>query len=327
MFTIFTKLADWLTYSVFSLPIETNLSTAVHFFIEDITKIFTLIIIMIYFISLLRASMNIDKVRDLLKGKSRWYGYSVASIFGAVTPFCSCSSIPMFLGFTAAGIPTGVTLSFLITSPLLNEIAIILLGSILGWKFTAIYLIIGIGTGILGGFFFDLIRADKLLQPMAKQLQRSSFKSLNVESKEISPKLSFKERHNFAKGEAKNIFLKIWKWVFLGIGVGAFLHGFIPDNWIANNLGNGAWWSVPAAVIMGIPLYSNASGMIPVLETLLEKGLPVGTGLALMLSTVGASFPEFIMLKEVLKPKLLVYLFGFFLISFTIIGWIINIIF
>ncbi len=327
MFTIFTKLADWLTYTVFALAEGSNLSSSIHFFIEDITKIFTLIIVMIYFISLLRASMNIDKVRDSLQGRSRWYGYTVASMFGAITPFCSCSSIPLFLGFTAAGIPTGVTLSFLITSPLLNEIAIILLGSILGWKFTMVYLIIGIGTGILGGFFFDLIRADKLLQPMAEQLQRSSFKSLNGESKETAPKLSFKERHIFAKGEAKSIFLKIYKWVLLGIGIGAILHGYVPENWIADNLGNGSWWSVPAAVLMGIPLYSNASGMIPVLESLLSKGLPVGTGLALMLSTVGASFPEFIMLKEVLKPKLLIYLFTFFLISFTIIGWIINIIF
>lgn len=327
MFTIFTKLADWITYSIIGLSAETNLGTSVHFFIEDITKIFALILIMIYFISLLRASMNITRVRDLLQGKSRWYGYGVASTFGAITPFCSCSSIPMFLGFTAAGIPTGVTLSFLITSPLLNEIAIILLGSILGWEFTIIYLLIGLSIGILGGFFFDLIGADKLLQPMAEKLQKSSMKNISANAGAEVIKMSMKERHHFAKGEAKNIFVKIWKWVVLGIGVGAFLHGYIPQNWISDNLGNGAWWSVPLAVIMGIPLYSNASGMIPVLETLLEKGLPVGTGLALMLSTVGASFPEFVMLKEVLKPKLLLYLFIFFLVSFTVIGWIMNLIF
>ena len=326
MLTIFTTFADWITFSILNLTAGTNIAESVHFFIEDISKIFTLIVIMIYFISLLRASMNIDKVRNSLQGKSRWYGYTVASIFGAVTPFCSCSSIPLFLGFTAAGIPTGVTLSFLITSPLLNEIAIILLGSILGWKFTVIYLLIGLTIGIIGGFFFDLIGANKLLQPMAENLQGQNFKNI-TSSDNGSIKLSFKERHNFAKGEAKNIFLKIWLWVVIGIGIGSLLHGFIPENWITDNLGDGSWWSVPLAVIMGIPLYSNASGMIPVLETLLEKGLPVGTGLALMLSTVGASFPEFIMLKEVLKPKLLLYLFIFFLVSFTVIGWILNILF
>lgn len=323
MFIIFTKLADWITYTLFNLVAKTKLADSVHFFIEDISKIFVLLIIMIYAIAMLRASMNISRVRNMLQGKSRWFGYVVASFFGAITPFCSCSSIPMFLGFTAAGIPTGVTLSFLITSPLLNEIAIILLGSILGLQFTVIYIIIGLVAGITGGLFFDAIGADKLLQPMARKLQGSNNSANGVDT----IKMTMQERHVFAKNEAKNIFLKIWKWVVLGVGVGAALHGYIPENWIANHLGIGAWWSVPLAVLIGIPLYSNASGMIPVLETLLAKGLPVGTGLALMLSTVGASFPEFVMLKQVLKPKLLIYLFGYFLVAFTIIGWIINLIF
>jgi len=323
MFTIFTKLADWITYTLFNLVAKTKLADSVHFFIEDISKIFVLLIVMIYAIAILRASMNISRVRNTLKGKSRWFGYIIASVFGAITPFCSCSSIPMFLGFTAAGIPTGVTLSFLITSPLLNEIAIVLLGSILGWKFTITYIIIGLIAGITGGSFFDVIGADKLLQPMAKKLQGSN----NSTNDGDTIKMTMQERHIFAKNEAKNIFLRIWKWVILGVGVGAMLHGYVPENWIASHLGNGAWWSVPLAVLIGIPLYSNASGMVPVLETLLAKGLPVGTGLALMLSTVGASFPEFVMLKQVLKPKLLIYLFGYFLVSFTIVGWIINLIF
>lgn len=323
MFKIFTLLADWVTYTLFDLPLDTKIADAVHFFVEDTSKIFVLLIFMIYFIALLRASMNISRVRDALHGKSRWLGYSIASVFGAITPFCSCSSIPLFLGFTAAGIPTGVTLSFLITSPLLNEVAIILLGSMLGWKFTLIYVGIGLTAGIVGGLFFDLIGAHKLLQPMAQKLQGTNTTHAGI--KQVS--LTFKARHLFAKNEAKNIFVKIWLWVLLGVGVGAALHGFVPENWIADHLGNGAWWSVPMAVLMGIPLYSNASGMIPVLETLLAKGLPVGTGLALMLSTVGASFPEFVMLKQVLKPALLVYLFGYFLVAFTLIGWVINFIF
>ena len=322
MFQIFTQLADWITFGVLNITQETKLGDAVHFFIEDTTKIFVLLVIMIYFIALLRASMNMDVVKNHLEGRSRWFGYSAASVFGAITPFCSCSSIPLFLGFTAAGIPTGVTLSFLITSPLLNEVAIVLLGTLLGWKFTLTYIAIGLSAGILGGLFFDTIGAGNMLQPMAEKLK--GIQPAQSNGTIIQTKMNMKERHEFAKSEAKEIFVRIWKWVLIGVGIGAGLHGFVPDEWITQHLGDGAWWSVPIAVLMGIPLYSNATGMIPVIETLLAKGLPIGTALALMLSTVGASFPEFVMLKQVLKPKLLVYLFGYFLIAFTIIGWIIN---
>jgi uncharacterized membrane protein YraQ (UPF0718 family) len=322
MFKLFTKLADWLTYTLFNLSAETKVGDALHFFIEDTSKIFVLLVVMIYFIAILRASMNIEVVKNHLEGRSRWFGYGAGSLFGAITPFCSCSSIPLFLGFTSAGIPTGVTLSFLITSPLLNEVAIVLLGSLLGWHFTITYIIVGLSAGILGGLFFDAIGAGNMLQPMAEKMKGNA--STHNSGDETSAKLSIKERHEFAKNEAKEIFLRIWKWVVLGVGIGAALHGFVPEAWISDNLGSGAWWSVPLAVLVGIPLYSNATGMIPVIETLLVKGLPVGTALALMLSTVGASFPEFIMLKQVLKPKLLVYLFGYFLVAFTVIGWIIN---
>ena len=325
MFKIFTLLADWLAYSVFNLEVNSKLGDSIHFFIEDVSKIFVLILIMIYLIAMLRASMNMERVRDSLQGKSRWFGYTAGSLFGAITPFCSCSSIPMFLGFTAAGIPTSVTLSFLITSPLLNEVAIVLLGSILGLRFTITYLIAGVSVGILGGIFFDSIGADHMLQPMAQKLYDGEHKT--VETGKSQSKLSLKDRHAFAKDEAFTIFSRIWKWVIIGVGIGAGLHGFVPESWIIDNLGDGAWWSIPAAVLLGIPLYSNASGMIPIIETLLLKGLPVGTALAFMLSTVGASFPEFIMLKQVLKPKLLTYLFIYFLIAFTFIGLIINFLF
>jgi len=325
MFIVFTRFANWLTYTILNLDPTTKIADAVHFFIEDTSKIFVLILVMIYLIAILRASMNMERVRDTLQGRSKWFGYSAGSLFGAITPFCSCSSIPMFLGFTAAGIPTGVTLSFLITSPLLNEVAIVLLGSLLGLKFTITYLIAGISVGILGGIFFDKIGADKMLQPMAQKLYEGEHKKVETDS--VTLKLSLKDRHNFAKKEAIEIFSRIWKWVLLGVGIGAGLHGFVPQSWIIDHLGDGAWWTVPSAVLLGIPLYSNASGMIPIIETLLLKGLPVGTSLAFMLSTVGASFPEFLMLKQVLKPRLLVYLFGYFLIAFTFIGLLINMLF
>ncbi len=325
LFTIFTKLADWLVYGLFTISAESRFGSSLHFFIEDVSKIFVLLLVMIYLIALARASMNMDVVRDHLRGRSRWFGYGAGALFGAVTPFCSCSSIPLFLGFTSAGIPTGVTLSFLITSPLLNEVALVLLGSLLGWKFMITYFTVGICVGVLGGLFFDLIGAGNMLSPLAQKMQNSQ--AQQGSSGAATVKMSIKERHEFAKGEAIEIFLRIWKWVIIGVGIGAGLHGFVPDGWIATNLGTSAWWSVPVAVVMGIPLYSNATGMIPIVETLMIKGLPVGTALALMLSTVGASLPEFIMLKQVLNTKLLFYLFGYFLVAFTAVGWIINLFF
>lgn len=324
MLKIFTMLADWLTWTIIGLPKTSKLGSAVHFFIEDSTKIIALLIVMIYLIALVRASMNLEKVREHLRGRSRWFGYGAGAVFGAVTPFCSCSSIPMFLGFTSVGIPTGVTLSFLITSPLLNEVAIVLLGSLLGWRFMIVYIISGLAAGMLGGLFFDTIGAEKHLQPLAQQMHKSGGPNPTGSS---GTGLTLKERHLFAKHEAKTILFKIWKWVLIGVGAGAALHGYVPSSWISAHLGGGAWWSVPMAVLMGIPLYSNAAGMIPVIESLFAKGLPAGTALALMLSTVGASFPEFILLKQVLKMKLLVYLFCWFLAAFTIIGWITNLLF
>ncbi len=321
---IFTKFADVTTVGLFKMSLETRLGSAVHFFIEDVSKIFVLIIVMIYLIALVRASMNTEQVRDHLAGKPKWFGYGAASIFGAITPFCSCSSIPLFLGFTSAGIPTGVTLSFLVTSPLINEVAVVLLGTLLGWKFTIIYVTAGLGAGIIAGFFFDAIGADKWLQPLATKVETDG-SVLHIHSE--NTKMTMKERHKFAKEEAISIFKKIWLWVIVGVGIGSGLHGFVPDNWIAEHLGTGAIWSVPVAVLMGIPLYSNATGMIPIIETLLAKGLPVGTALAFMMATVGASIPEFIMLKQVLKPRLLVILFFYFLVTFTLMGWLINAVF
>lgn len=324
MFEIFTKLADQLVWQWIGFEKSSHLGKSIHFFIEDTTKIFFLVVIMIYIIALVRATLNIHVIRDKIQGRSRWFGYGAASMFGAVTPFCSCSSIPMFLGFTSAGIPTGVTLAFLITSPLINEVAVVLLGSLLGWQFTVVYVSAGLIVGIAGGFIFDKLKADNHLQEIANKARQNN---ASAQFHQTQEKMSLKARHEFAKQEMIEIVSRIWRWIIIGVGIGATLHGFVPESWIAKHLGDGSWWSVPIAVIMGIPLYSNASGMIPVVETLLAKGLPVGTALALMMSTVGASFPEFILLKQVLKTKLLVWLFIYFLIAFTLIGWLINLIF
>jgi uncharacterized membrane protein YraQ (UPF0718 family) len=279
----------------------------------------------------LRASLNVERVRDYLAGKNRGIGYLLGSGFGAITPFCSCSSIPVFLGFTSAGIPVGITMSFLLTSPLINEVAILLLMSLLGWKFTLLYVVVGMTVGIIGGFFLDAIKAERWLQSFAAkalengQKNHSTTDNDSAEGNEpTSQSLSFSERHSFAKDETLEIFGRVWKWVIIGVGLGAALHGFVPDGWIEQYLGDGQWWSVPAAVLLGIPLYSNATGVIPVMESLINNGLPVGTTLAFCMSTVAASFPEFILLKQVMQWRLLATVFLMLLVSFTLIGWIFN---
>jgi uncharacterized membrane protein YraQ (UPF0718 family) len=320
MFALFTAVADWFVYKLLGLPVSTKLADALHFFIEDTLKIFVLLVVMIYVISLFRASLDVEFVRAKLTKMPRSAGYISGAMFGALTPFCSCSSIPLFLGFTTAGIPVGITLSFLLTSPLINEVAVVLLLGLLGWKFALLYILVGLCIGVLGGALLDVLHAERGLQPfVAKAAARAP---VTVESERAV--ISFKDRHEFAKAETSEIFGRVWKWVLIGVGLGAALHGFVPDNWVTEHLGEGQWWSVPAAVLLGIPLYSNATGVIPVMESLLNHGLPLGTTLAFCMSTVAASFPEFILLKQVMRWPLLAGIFVMLLVAFTLAGWLIN---
>ncbi|MCL1094051.1 permease [Shewanella kaireitica] len=324
----FTLFADWLVYDCFGLSNQTQLGQAVHFFVEDTSKIFALLIIMIYAIGWLRASLNIERVRGYLAGKPKLVGYSLGSGFGAITPFCSCSSIPVFLGFTSAGIPVGITMAFLLTSPLINEVAILLLFSLLGWKITLLYIVTGISIGILGGALLDLLKAERWLQPLAAKAYAMGQASGEQPLSQGGPRpaVTWRQRHQFAKSETFEIFSRVWKWVIIGVGIGAGLHGFVPAGWLEANLGDGQWWSVPLAVIMGIPLYANATGVIPIMESLLTQGVPLGTVLAFCMSTVAASFPEFVMLKQVMQWRLLALLFVILLVSFTLMGWILNLV-
>ena len=325
MFQIFTDFATWLVFGVFGLDAGSALGDAVHFFVEDVSKIFVLLVVMIYVIALLRASLDVERVRNYLAGKNKGVCYLLGSIFGAITPFCSCSSIPVFLGFTSAGIPLGITMAFLITSPLINEVAVLLLMSLLGWKFTLLYVAVGMAVGMLGGLLLDAMKAERWLQSFAAEaLVRGRQMTASNAVSTTQRALSFSERHQFAKAEAIDIFGRVWKWVIIGVGLGAALHGFVPEGWVETHLGQGQWWSVPAAVLIGIPLYSNATGIIPVMESLLANGLPIGTTLAFCMSTVAASFPEFILLKQVMQWRLLALLLIVLLTAFTLVGWMFN---
>ena len=312
-----------LVFGLFAFAPDSQLGVALEFFIYDTVKILMLLAALIYALAWLRASLKVECVRDFLSGKRRGLGYFLGAMFGAVTPFCSCSSIPLFLGFTTAGIPIGISMSFLITSPLVNEIALVLLWSLLGWKFTLIYVFVGMAAGIIGGFVMDAARAGRWLQPfMLEAVKSAPVYQAGTEGER--QRLSVRQRHDFAYGEMTSIFKRVWKWVLVGVGVGAALHGFVPEDWFARNLGAGEWWSVPAAVFVAIPLYSNVTGIIPVMESLLVKGLPLGTTLAFCMSAVAASLPEVMMLRQIMTIKLQALFISYLWVIFTLVGWLFN---
>jgi len=322
MLVWFTYLANYVTYDLLGLVKETQLASGLHFFIEDTSKILVLLLVLIYFIAIIRATLNPEKVRYYLQGKHRFIGYLLGSFFGSVTPFCSCSSIPLFMGFVSARIPLGVTIAFLLTSPLINEVVVVMLGSLLGLKFTIIYIAIGISLGIFAGFLIDVIKAERWLVPfLAKQYQ--SEQQINP-VQYTAHKMSLLKRHQFAKEETLNIFKRVWKWVIIGVAIGALIHGVIPAQWFSDHLGAKQWWSVPLATVLAIPMYINATAIVPVLESLLLKGVPLGTTLAFCMSAVAVSLPEFMMLKQVMSKRLLFIIAAYLLVALSLLGWLFN---
>lgn len=323
--------ANWLAFNLLGLDSASHLGTSVEFFIYDTGKILLLLAALIYVIAWLRAALNVERVRDFLTGKKRAFGYMLGAVFGAITPFCSCSSIPLFLGFTSARIPLGISMSFLITSPLINEIAVVLLWGLLGWKFTLIYVLVGLSAGMIGGWFMDSLRAERFLQPFIHDVMKHA-PATPAGQAELAggqntfPRLTVRQRHDFACGETSLIFKRVWKWVFIGVGVAAALHGYVPANWFAENLGAGEWWTVPVAVLVGIPLYSNVTGIVPVMQSLLLKGLPIGTTLAFCMSSVAASLPEFFLLRQIMTFKLQALFIAYLWVIFTLVGWLFNLI-
>ena len=322
MLAWFTYFADWVTYTLLGISADSQFAGAIHFFVEDTSKILVLLLVLIYFIAIVRATLNPEKVRYYLQGKHRFIGYILGSIFGSVTPFCSCSSIPLFMGFVSARIPLGVTIAFLLTSPLINEVVVVMLGSLLGLKFTITYIAIGLFLGMFAGFLVDLIKGERWLVPfLAKQYANTdSF----VEVEYAHKKMDLAARHKFAKEETLTIFKRIWKWVIIGVAIGAVIHGAIPAEWFSEHLGAKQWWSVPLAALLAIPMYVNATAIVPILESLLLKGVPLGTTLAFCMSAVAVSLPEFMMLKQVMNKRLLLLIAGYLLVAMSLLGWLFN---
>ncbi|WP_156098466.1 permease [Thermopetrobacter sp. TC1] len=317
MLEIFTKLADWLVWGVFGLKPQSRFGEAVHFFIEDTAKIFTLLVIIVFAMGFLRAMIAPEKVRELVAGKSRFVSYPLAVMLGAVTPFCSCSSVPLFIGFLEAGIPLGVTMAFLIASPMINEVAVVLLAAILGWQVAALYVVAGMTVGIIGGLLIEALKLEKWVEEYVWQIRMGKVAMPEADT-------SWKGRFDFARREVREIVGRIWKYVLIGIAVGAFLHGYVPKAWLAEHASADNWLAVPLAALIGIPLYSSASGVIPVVESLLAKGVPVGTVLTLMMSVAAISLPEMIILRKVLKPQLIATFAGILFVAFIMVGYLFN---
>ena len=314
----------WLTFSALGIEEGSRFGASLEFFIYDTIKILMLLAALIYAIAWVRASMKVEKIRDFLAGKRRGLGYFLGSTFGAVTPFCSCSSIPLFLGFTSAGIPIGISMSFLITSPLINELAVVLLWGLLGWKFTVAYVVVGMAAGMIGGLVMDSLKAGRWLQPFIIDMVNSATANQMVSDSGEIQKLTVRQRHAFAYDETVTIYKRVWKWVLMGVGIGAALHGFVPENWFAENFGANEWWTVPAAVLVSVPLYSNVTGIIPVMESLLVKGLPLGTTMAFCMGAVVASIPEVMMLRQIMTWRLQVTFIAYLWVMLNLVGWLFN---
>ena len=317
MFEIFTRLADWSSYDLLALDRTTKLADAVHFFIEDTTKIFFLLFVIVFVMAFFRSMLSPEKVRGYIEGKSRGAGYVLAAVLGAVTPFCSCSSVPLFIGFLEAGIPLGVTMAFLITSPIINEVAVIILASIIGWQITAIFIAVGIGLGVVGGFVIDRLRLERYVEDYVWKIRMGTIAQIEIDE-------SWRGRSRYAWEQALEMVRRVWLYIVVGIAIGAGLHGYVPAEFFAAYAGADNPLAVPFAVLVGLPLYSNITGIIPVAEALLSKNLPIGTVIAFMLSVVAISPPEFIILRKVLKPQMLLFFAVFLSISFVLVGYLLN---
>lgn len=311
-------LADWLTYSVFVITSETLLADAVNFFIYDAIKIFILMAVIIFCVSIIRSYLPPEKIRAILSHKNKYMGNVIASLLGIITPFCSCSAIPLFLGFIQAGVPLGTTFSFLVASPMINEVALVLLLGMFGWKIALMYIVSGLIISILSGIIIGRMKVEKLVEPFVYQNTING----NIEL----PTMTRKERIIYAKDYTLDILKKIWIYILIGIGIGAWIHGYVPADFLAQYAGADKWYAVPLAVLIGIPLYSNTAGVIPLVSALTEKGVAMGTTLAFMMAITALSLPEFMILKRVMKVKLILIFAGIVGFGIMLTGYLFNLV-
>jgi len=321
LFSFIQNFSDIVTYQWLSLNPNIYLAKAINFFIYDVVKIGILLILINYVMAITRYYFPLEKVRDLLsKKKLIGFNYLLAAILGVITPFCSCSSIPLFIGFLSAGIPLGITFTFLIASPLVNEASLYLFPAVFGLKTTILYNLIGILISILGGILIQKMKMEKYVN---KELLKFKTKK-DFDAENQGKKTSIKKLIKYWWIEGIKITISVYPYVILGVAVGALIHGFIPQSLIENTLGINKWWTIPVVTLLGVPLYTNSVGVIPVIEALVQKGIPFGTALSFMTATVTLSIPEALILKKVMKWQLLAMFFGITTLGIMIIGYIFN---
>ncbi len=310
-------MADFLIDDVFLMKPDTHLTETLRFFIFEVPKVMLLLVLIIFGVGILRSYFTTEKTRKVLEGKSLFSGNILAALLGIVTPFCSCSAIPLFLGFVEAGIPIGVTFSFLIAAPMINEVALVLLVGLFGWEVALIYVGTGLAIAILSGWIIGKLKMEKYVADWV-------YKVKAAHESEADEQITFYERIQKGYESVKEIVGKIWIYIIIGIAIGAGAHGYVPEDFLGSLLGNDNWYGVPLAILIGIPMYSNAAGIIPIVSVLIEKGISLGTALAFMMSVIALSLPEIIILKKVLKWQLIASFIGIVAVGIVTVGFIFN---
>jgi uncharacterized membrane protein YraQ (UPF0718 family) len=321
---VFLKLSafsHWFTYSLFGLRAGHRLSSAVEFFVFEAPKVLLLLTVVVFAVGIVRSFFTPERTRRILAGRREALGNGLAALLGVVTPFCSCSAVPLFIGFVTSGIPLGVTFSFLISAPVVNEVALVLLLGLFGWKVAALYAGTGLAVALSAGWVIGKLGLERWVEPWVLQMTQGGGEAAIEE-----PRLTWEDRIRRGRDAMKEIVGRVWPFVLGGIAVGAAIHGYVPQNFMASIMGRGAWWSVPLAVVIGIPMYSNAAGIIPVVQALLGKGAALGTVLAFMMSVIGLSFPEMVILRKVLKVQLLIVFASVVGLGILIVGYVFNIV-
>ena len=313
------RIADFVVFGLLKIP-ASRLAETLRFFLYEVPKVLLLLILIVFVVGIIRTFFSPERTRRLLAGKSLFVGNIMAGALGIVTPFCSCSAIPLFLGFVEAGIPLGVTFSFLISAPMINEVAVVLLFGLFGWKTALLYVSTGLIIAITAGWVIGRLKLERFVEPWVYEIKARDGAS-------ESGRMPFQERIAAGLAAVKDIVSRVWPFIAGGIAVGAAVHGYVPQDFMAAIMGKSAWWSVPVSVLIGIPLYSNAAGIIPIVQALLEKGASLGTALAFMMSVIGLSLPETIILKKVLKLPLILIFVGVVGTGIMIVGFLFNLVF
>jgi len=316
---MFKYIADIVTYDVLRLSRGSHIGESFNFFFYDVPKIYFLLITIIFIVAIIRTFLPPERIRSFLNRKNEYIGNVLAAALGIFTPFCTCSAIPLFIGMLESGVPLGVTMSFLVASPTINEVAIVLLWGLFGWRVALTYIISGMFIAIVSGMLIGRLKMEKYVEDFV-------YKTKPVASNS-EKKLTWNDRIDYAVEYTKDIFSQVWLCVMIGVGIGAFIHGYVPVEFVTKYAGNGNPFAVIIAVIIGVPLYSNAAGTIPIVQALMEKGLALGTTLAFMMAVTSLSLPEFIILRKVLKPRLLFTFFGTVAFGIVLIGYIFNLLF